>query len=70
MKKKSIYIIALLLIAFVFLIPSDVLATTQCKYSWTSKLVKTNSNGTAVAADFILSTEDNAKRLTNATSPF
>lgn len=70
MKKKSIYIIALLLIAFVFLMPSDVLATTQCKYSWTSKLVKTNSNGTAVAADFILSTEDNAKRLTNATSPF
>lgn len=70
MKKKSIYIIALFLIAFTFLIPSDVLAATQCKYSWTSKLVGTNTDGTTVTGDFILSTGDDAKRLTNATSPF
>lgn len=70
MKKKSIYIIALFLIAFTFLIPSDVLAATQCKYSWTSKLIGTNTDGTTVTGDFILSTGDDAKRLTNATSPF
>lgn len=70
MKKKSIYIIALFLIAFAFLIPSDVLAATQCKYSWTSKLIGTNTDGTTVTGDFILSTGDDAKRLTNATSPF
>ncbi len=70
MKKKSIYIIALFLIAFTFLIPSDVLAATQCKYSWTSKLIGTNTDGTTVTGDFILSTGDNEKRLTNATSPF
>lgn len=33
MKKKSIYIIALFLIAFTFLIPSDVLAKGTCTYS-------------------------------------
>lgn len=70
MKKKSIYIIALFLIAFTFLIPSDVLAATQCKYSWTSKLIGTNTDGSTVTGDFILSTGDDAKRLTNATSPF
>ena len=70
MKKKSIYIIALFLISFVFLMPSDVFAATQCKYSWTSKLIGTNTDGTTVTGDFILSTGDNAKRLTNATSPF
>lgn len=70
MKKKSIYIIALFLIAFTFLMPSDVLAATQCKYSWTSKLIGTNTDGTTVTGDFILSTGDDAKRLTNATSPF
>ena len=70
MKKKSIYIIALFLIAFTFLIPSDVFAATQCKYSWTSKLIGTNTDGTTVTGDFILSTGDDAKRLTNATSPF
>lgn len=70
MKKKSIYIIALFLIAFAFLMPSDVFAATQCKYSWTSKLIGTNNDGTTVTGDFILSTGDDAKRLTNATSPF
>ncbi len=70
MKKKSIYIIALFLIAFTFLMPTDVIAATQCKYSWTSKLIGTNTDGTTVTGDFILSTGDDAKRLTNATSPF
>ena len=70
MKKKSIYIIALFLIAFTFLMPSDVFAATQCKYSWTSELIGTNADGTAMTGDFILSTGDDAKRLTNATSPF
>lgn len=70
MKKKSIYIIALFLIAFTFLMPSDVFAATQCKYSWTSELIGTNADGSAMTGDFILSTGDDAKRLTNATSPF
>ena len=70
MKKKSIYIIALFLIAFTFLMPSDVFAATQCKYSWTSELIGTNVDGSAMTGDFILSTGDDAKRLTNATSPF
>ena len=70
MKKKSIYIIALFLIAFTFLMPTDVFAATQCKYSWTSELIGTNTDGTTVTGDFILSTGDDAKRLTNATSPF
>lgn len=70
MKKKSIYIIALFLIVFTFLMPSDVFAATQCKYSWTSELIGTNADGTAMTGDFILSTGDDAKRLTNATSPF
>ena len=69
MKKKSIYIIALFLIAFTFLMPSDVFAATQCKYSWTSNSIGTNADGTGVTGDFILSTGDDAKRLTNATSP-
>ena len=70
MKKKSIYVIALFLIAFTFLMPSDVFAATQCKYSWTSELIGTNVDGSAMTGDFILSTGDDAKRLTNATSPF
>lgn len=70
MKKKSIYIIALFLIAFTFLMPSDVFAATQCKYSWASELIGTNADGSAMTGDFILSTGDDAKRLTNATSPF
>ena len=69
MKKKSIYIIALFLIAFTFLMPSDVFAATRCKYTWTSRSIGTNANGTGVTGDFILSTGDDAKRLTNATSP-
>ena len=70
MKKKSIYIIALFIISFTFLMPSDVFAATQCKYSWTSELIGTNVDGSAMTGDFILSTGDDAKRLTNATSPF
>jgi hypothetical protein len=50
--------------------PSDVFAATQCKYSWTSELIGTNADGSAMTGDFILSTGDDAKRLTNATSPF
>ena len=69
MKKKSIYIIALFLIAFTFLMPTDVIAATQCKYSWTSKLIGLNNDGTTITGDFILSTGDNKKRLTTATSP-
>ena len=69
MKKKSIYIIALFLIGFTFLMPSDVFAATRCKYTWTSRSIGTNSNGSGVTGDFILSTGDDAKRLTNATSP-
>lgn len=70
MKKTNVYFIVLFLIAFVFLMPDDVFAVTQCKYSWTSKLIGTNTDGTTVTGDFILSTGDNEKRLTNATSPF
>ena len=70
MKKKSIYIIALFLIAFTFLMPSDVFAATRCKYSWTSGFEYDSSTGTNATGNFILSTGDDAKRLTNATSPF
>ncbi len=70
MKKINVYFIVLFLISFVFLMPDDVFAATQCKYSWTSKLIGTNTDGTTVTGDFILSTGDNEKRLTNATSPF
>ena len=69
MKKKSIYIIALFLISFVVLMPSNVFAATQCKYSWTSKLIGLNNDGTTITGDFILSTGDNKKHLTTATSP-
>lgn len=69
MKKKSIYFVALFLISFVVLMPSNVFAATQCKYSWTSKLIGLNNDGTTITGDFILSTGDNKKRLTTATSP-
>ena len=49
--------------------PSNVFAATQCKYSWTSKLIGLNNDGTTITGDFILSTGDNKKRLTTATSP-
>lgn len=70
MKKNIIYFIVLFFTSFVFLMPSNVFAATQCKYSWTSKLIGTNTDGTTVTGDFVLSTGDNVKRLTNATSPF
>lgn len=69
MKKKSIYFVALFLISFVVLMPINVFAATQCKYSWTSKLIGLNNDGTTITGDFILSTGDNKKRLTTATSP-
>ena len=70
MKRTSIYFITLFLVSFILLMPNDVLAATQCKYSWTSELIGANTDGTTVTGEFILSTGDNNKRLTNATSPF
>ena len=68
-KKRLLSSVILALMIGVFLVPNGVEAATQCKYSWTSKLIGTDSNGATMTGEFILSTGDDEKRLTVATSP-
>lgn len=73
-KKRLLSSVILALMIGVFLVPNGEEAATQCKYVWKNTIIapKKDSNGKAVATEhtFVLSTEGDSKRLTQATSPF
>lgn len=73
-KKNAIYFVIVSLLFCVFLTPSVVNAATQCEYVWNNTIIapQKDSDGNAVSTEhkFVLSTGDDEKRLTNATSPF